>query len=146
MKPIQFRGKALTVKEPWASAIAYGGKNIENRDWYTHYRGPIAIHAGAKVDDEMLEHHCKQVRGGSKKKLGDWLRLGLKRHWSDFDELVTPSHFVAIAMIVDCVDKSSSPWFRGQWGWVLEGIVPIVPIPHKGSLGLWDCKFKYKPV
>lgn len=39
--------KALTIRQPWASLIAHGVKTIETRSWRTHYRGPLAIHAGA---------------------------------------------------------------------------------------------------
>jgi hypothetical protein len=49
-------------------------------------------------------------------------------------------------MIVDCVEKSSSPWFGGEWGWVLTGIVPIEPVFRVGALSTWDCKFKYRPL
>lgn len=37
-----FRGKAITMIQPWASAIAFAGKDIENRSWYSHYRGALA--------------------------------------------------------------------------------------------------------
>lgn len=40
--------RALTVRQPWAWAIAHGGKNIENRTTLWRYRGPLAIHAGGK--------------------------------------------------------------------------------------------------
>lgn len=35
-----FRGKALSVRQPWASAIVFAGKDVENRSLRTHYRGP----------------------------------------------------------------------------------------------------------
>lgn len=37
--------KALTLWQPWASAVAVGAKCIETRSWSTNYRGPLAIHA-----------------------------------------------------------------------------------------------------
>ena len=40
--------KALTLYQPWASLVALGVKTIETRSWSTPYRGPLAIHAGAK--------------------------------------------------------------------------------------------------
>ena len=39
--------KAISIKQPWASLIAYGIKDIENRTWRTNYRGRVLIHAGA---------------------------------------------------------------------------------------------------
>lgn len=40
--------KALSIKQPWASLIAQGIKDIENRTWKTSYRGRIYIHASGK--------------------------------------------------------------------------------------------------
>lgn len=39
--------KALTLHEPWATAMALGIKSIETRGWVTRHRGLLAIHAGA---------------------------------------------------------------------------------------------------
>lgn len=38
--------KFLTIRQPWASLIAVGAKQIETRPFSTKYRGPLAIHAG----------------------------------------------------------------------------------------------------
>ncbi len=35
--------KALSVKQPWANAIASGEKTIETRKWFADYRGPLLI-------------------------------------------------------------------------------------------------------
>ena len=37
--------KVLSIKQPWASLIAHGIKDIENRTWKTNFRGRILIHA-----------------------------------------------------------------------------------------------------
>jgi hypothetical protein len=42
--------KALTIRQPWAWATIYGGKDVENRRWRTAYRGPLLIHAGKNAD------------------------------------------------------------------------------------------------
>jgi len=38
--------RALTVCQPFAWALMFGPKRVENRGWSTSYRGPLAIHAG----------------------------------------------------------------------------------------------------
>lgn len=38
--------KALTFRQPWAWAVVYGGKPIDNRVWNTNFRGEFLIHAG----------------------------------------------------------------------------------------------------
>lgn len=46
--------RALTLWQPWASAVVHLGKDIENRGQRTKYRGLVLIHAGAKVDQQAL--------------------------------------------------------------------------------------------
>lgn len=44
--------RAITVQQPWAWAI-FNGKGVENRtrNIAGKYRGPLAIHAGARWSD-----------------------------------------------------------------------------------------------
>jgi hypothetical protein len=47
--------KAISLWQPWASAIACGHKRIETRSWETLYRGKIAIHASKRpIDSEGI--------------------------------------------------------------------------------------------
>ena len=39
--------RVLSVRQPWASLLVRGVKDIENRTWSTTYRGPVLIHACA---------------------------------------------------------------------------------------------------
>jgi hypothetical protein len=48
MQKLRSKIKALSIHEPWASAIALGHKCYETRDWKTNYRGLLAIHAAKK--------------------------------------------------------------------------------------------------
>ncbi|MBI4584102.1 MAG: hypothetical protein HY717_08775 [Planctomycetes bacterium] len=85
--------------------------------------------------------------GGKKRPLIEWIKQGCRRYRLDPEnDSVIQSHIIAIAMLVGCVEKSPSPWYSGEWGWVLQGIVPIEPIPWVGGLSLWDCKFRYRPL
>lgn len=45
------RVKVLTVKQPWASLIVHGIKDIENRSWQTNFRGRVLI---IQVQREIL--------------------------------------------------------------------------------------------
>ena len=42
--------KVLSVKSPWGQKIIRNGKDIENRSWYTSYRGPLLIHVSKKPE------------------------------------------------------------------------------------------------
>ncbi|QCR39915.1 hypothetical protein C1N74_05415 [Microbacterium sp. SGAir0570] len=54
--------KAITVKQPWASAIIHGGKDVENRttNIVGLYRGPLAIIAGKQYDEDAVLWHGDQ--------------------------------------------------------------------------------------
>jgi len=53
--------KTLAVRQPWASLIVSGAKNIENRSWPTNHRGPLAIYASktfAVADMREVREFC----------------------------------------------------------------------------------------
>ena len=143
----RFQGKGVSIAQPWASAIAFAGKGIENRPWRTHYRGPLAIHASGTLRRSDLHHLQRAVRGGEKRPLIEWINRGRRKYGLDAEEVPEGSQIVAIAMLTGCIQKSSSPW-RGddEWAWVLEGVIPIEPIPWVGGLSIWDCQLKYRPL
>ena len=145
-KYYRFEGKAISITQPSAAAIAFAGKNIENRSWRTHYRGPLAIHASGTLFRDDLGILQRVERGGEKRSLLHWINKGRKRYGLAPEEVPQLKQIVAIAMLTDCTRRSSSPWFNGEWGWVLEGIIPIEPIPIVGALSTWNCRFKYRPL
>lgn len=144
----RYSGKALSFAQPWASAVAFAGKDIENRSFRTHFRGPIAIHASNTYFDEYYDDRVRAVRGGERRTIIEWINRGHRKYSLDLvkNDLIY-GHIIAIAMLVDCVKRSSSPWYcPDNSAWVLSGVVPIEPVECKGALGLWDCRFKYRPL
>jgi len=121
--------KAITVKQPWASLIIRGGKDIENRDWYTGQRGIVAIHSSAKLDRNEMRDACDMMRGFV-------ARFSAER----FELDIFPTGVIlGTVEIVDCVKASDSPWFRGDYGFVLRNAVAFeTPIPCRGALGFWE--------
>jgi hypothetical protein len=109
--------KALSIKQPWAWAILYAGKEIENRSWRTQYRGPLVIHAGAQP------HPDATMPRGVRKYTPDEIHYGA---------------ILGVVDLVDVVEESRSRWFGGPYGWVLTNPRRLQhPIPCKGRLGLW---------
>jgi hypothetical protein len=53
--------KALSVRQPWAWLLVHGPKDIENRNWYTNYRGWVMIHASKTFDRSAYEELKKMV-------------------------------------------------------------------------------------
>lgn len=120
--------KALSINQPWAWAILHGGKDIENRDWSTKYRGDVLVHAGLKVDANSFPF----IEGliGKPVPRDQTLRGGV----------------LGIVEIVDCVTESESPWFFGRYGFVLRNPRIIEPRRCKGALGFFtpDYASRYK--
>ena len=137
----------LSVQQPWAWLIVAGHKTIENRTWYTRYRGRIAIHASAKFawdfwdneDDESdpLREYNDLVR----EYFG--VRRGTRRITRHADELRA---IVGTVELVDCINTdlhpqaAVNPWsFDVGFAWTLANAEqwpnPITNVP--GKLNLW---------
>ena len=140
-----FQGKAISIIQPWASVIVFCGKTFENRTWKTNYRGPIAIHASSKTRTEDLGLKVKHTKSKSKAAVLDLIKKNQRQFEiaHDTPEIIN-SHIIAIGMLTDCLEESDSVWHTPEyWGFKLEYVIPIKPVPMKGKLGVWDCSFSY---
>lgn len=142
--------RALTIRQPWAWAILFAGKDIENRDWPIHFRGPIAVHAAKGMTQEEYREGVRFItqafmKNALRQPLIDY-RADSRRMTIASGDLVIPDFdsmirgaFVGMVHIVDCVTQSDSPWFQGDYGFVLADPQPFkTPIEYRGSLGLWS--------
>lgn len=117
---------ALSIRQPWAWAIINAGKDIENRDWPTRFRGPVCIHAAkGMTQDEFADASTYILRVSATVPPVNPPRGGI----------------VGVAEIVDCVEESESPWFFGRYGFVLRNVRAVPFIPVRGALGL----FRWEP-
>ena len=124
---------ALSIRQPWAWAIVHAGKRHENRSWSTAYRGPIAIHASKwwQAQEALDQFASVQYAAGV---TGVALPPITLRTLRD-----ATGGIVGTARIVDCVEKSDSPWFVGPFGFVLDDVKALPEIiPCKGALGLFN--------
>jgi hypothetical protein len=118
--------KALSIRQPWAWLIVNGHKDIENRSWTTRFRGEILVHASkGMTQDEYLEADIIAAENGVT--------------IPPFKELERGG-IVGKVTITDCVSKSDSPWYMGQYGFVLKGGEPLPFQPYKGALGFFEVK------
>ena len=119
--------KILTVKQPWASLIIHGGKDIENRQWWTGIRGRIGIHSSAKLEKAECEDALALLRSIGGKD------ASLPLVGRDLGSII------GTVEVVDCVRRSNSPWFVGYYGFVLRNPIALPePIKVRGQLGWWD--------
>ena len=112
--------KVISIRQPWAWLVASGLKDIENRDWPTRFRGPVAIHAGKRIPylEEVWEIEDE---------------FGIKLP-TDFDV----GGIIGFATVKDCVSKHSSKWFFGSFGFVLSDARLCRFFPCPGRLGFFD--------
>lgn len=120
--------RALSVTRPWTTLILRHGKDIENRTWPTHYRGPLLI-AGALSWQGAAVGYAEE--------------LGITGvRWE------RSFHPTGIVGVVDLVDVCRGPgrcdcrsrWAaHGQFHWELANPRPLVtPVANRGRLGLWE--------
>lgn len=119
--------KALSLQQPWAWLMVNGYKLIENRKWNTSFRGPVLVHASKTFDEDSVPFVVEMA-----KKLGIYGKMPYLL--KDFQM----GGIVGIAEITDCVTSSKSPWFFGQYGFVLKGAKPLPFVPLRGQLGFFD--------
>lgn len=142
--------RAITILEPWASCIAVGAKTVENRSFYTSYRGPMLIHTSKKLDTAAA------LDGRVRAAL--WPGLSTAEVFAALNRL-DRGEIIAVAELVDVHEAATIPTLLGgsgtccePWGehlhagnmsrpakhLVLANVRRLAnPVPARGSLGLW---------
>jgi hypothetical protein len=122
--------KAISLWEPWASAMALGVKQIETRSWPTKYRGELAI--------------CASVR-----------KMGTDERWI-FENLVMPNpgyepkygFCLCVVELYACVVTDNilrsgkeallGNFAPGRYGWMTRNYRRLkTPYAITGQQGLW---------
>ncbi|KKM02861.1 hypothetical protein LCGC14_1780170 [marine sediment metagenome] len=133
--------KALSLWQPWATAIAIGAKKIETRGRRMNYRGLIAIHAAKKRSRELDNVSLRLAR---------LIRCRVGTTLPGPSDL-SRGAVVAIVEVVTCREMDSDwiaeqsslevalgDWRPGRFGIVLRNIRPLlIPFPLRGMQGLW---------
>jgi hypothetical protein len=118
--------KALTLRPHWAWLVVNGYKDIENRSWPTRLRGRIWIHASSsrvtRAEYERSLTVCRERR---------------IKNFPAREEIQTRG-IVGSVEIVDCVTKSRSYWFSGDYGFVLKNARRTRFRPMTGMLGFFS--------
>lgn len=121
---------ALSIRQPWAWLILHAGKDIENRCWPTRFRWRVLVHAakGMTLDEWSSAWTFAAGSGASAKAL----EAGIT------SKNIERGGIVGSVEIVDCVRASTSPWFVGEYGFVLRNPQPLPFRPWRGQLGFFE--------
>lgn len=139
--------RGLTIRQPWAFAIAEGFKTVENRSRRTTYRGPLLIHAGLTHDRTVPIVRYSRDAAVRLDELG-----GSGNFWEA--RVMIPSVLykphatlalgavIATARLAGChqaADGCCAPWgFPDSWHWELADVQPLrTAVPRAGALTLW---------
>ncbi|HCF0590415.1 ASCH domain-containing protein [Pseudomonas aeruginosa] len=116
--------KTLSIRQPWAWLIVYGGKDIENRSRRTNFRGRFLVHASQGMTRQEYN-------------MATWIAGPLGITIPPFDELQRGG-IIGSVELVDCLEDSNSPWYMGEKGYLLRDPRPLPFVPYKGQLGFFD--------
>jgi hypothetical protein len=120
--------RAISLWQPWATAIVVGSKRIETRHWTTKYRGPLAIHAAKRWDRQQREFASVEFT------------LGRLPRRLPFGAVIATARLVDVqpteelALTASAVERLYGNYEFGRFGWLLEDVVALPePIPYRGG-------------
>lgn len=141
--------RALTIIQPWAHLIVLGRKRVENRSWEPTARGLrvgdyLAIHAGMRFDLASWEGAYETMPDDEAPELRALVESAVfsvpQRAGRELVATrVTYGAVVAVARLAAVEDEApeDEAYWCGPWGWRLDEVVAIEPVPCKGAQGLW---------
>lgn len=126
--------KAISLWQPWASAMALGLKHIETRHWETRYRGPIAIHAAKRWTLEERSFAADQAKLYgipmlASPPLGSIVAVGF------LERIITTP---AAQSFISEMEEDWGNYAPQRFAWMFKDIQPLPePIPYKGAQGIF---------
>jgi hypothetical protein len=132
---------ALSIRRPWPWAILHlpreVWKDVENRDWPTKFRGKFLIHASKGCTRDEYADGALSIRDAVVERLQILGQFQQTLTIPALDAMPSGA-IVGWAEVVDCVERSDSPWFCGSYGFVLGRRGILEPILCRGQLGFFQ--------
>lgn len=148
--------RALSLWQPWASAIAMGWKRIETRGYRTRFRGPLAIcSARTTTGVDVAARGDRAGHGMAWRHLFFLDNRGLAQIFRDLPRGVV----LATCDLIDCIpaaqakeqllqdkdtgggwiERQLGDYREGRWAWQLANVQRLeVPVHVYGRQGLFD--------
>jgi hypothetical protein len=130
--------RAISLWQPWASAIALGLKRIETRHWPTDYRGPLAIHAAKRWSREQREFAAVEKTLG---RLPARVPLGAIVAICRLTKCVRTEELLAAreAFGLTAIERIYGNYEPERFGWLLEDVQALPePIGFSGAQGFFN--------
>lgn len=142
--------KALTLYQPWASAIAAGLKKIETRNWtpsHDVFQDRLAIHASTRWSPKEVAFWVEWIMGAPPECRDAFQKVGITIG-TDNPPLgvivatvrvirCVPTH--DLAATIGQVENSLGDFSPLRWGWVMEDVRPLKrPIRATGMQKIWE--------
>lgn len=125
--------RALTLTQPWATAIFIGLKQYETRSWTTRYCGPLLIHA------------AKGYPAFARAFWADEWDHGRGRTIMPFGAIIGRVTLVDVqatfplSQNLTSLERLYGDYSRGRYAWKFESPVRFEePVPCAGHLGIWQ--------
>lgn len=130
--------KAITLWEPWASAMALGKKHNETRGYPTKYRGPLVICAAKRLVD--IEQYELVIQLGVD--VATWRPpYGCAVCVVELYDSV-PTDFIHYGMnrlVVDETEKLFGDYSMGRYAWKTRNLRKLkTPVPVLGRQGFFE--------
>lgn len=137
--------KAISLWQPWASAIANGVKKIETRGWRTNYLGPIAIHAAQKRTADLRLHFETLLEEHDEIRFAFTDGLDLDFDTLPFGAVIATATLRAVGDIefwsnsVSPAELALGDYSPGRFGWFLADVKKLPsPIPCRGGQRIFN--------
>lgn len=131
---------ALSVRQPWAWAIIYAGKDVENRSEAAVRNGGMRAQIGKRI----AIHAAKGMTRNEYQSAVEFM-ASLGVGCPDADNLERGG-IIGTAYFASVVDKHTSPWFCGPRALCLIHPEPLPFIGASGELGMfaWSPNFAHR--
>jgi hypothetical protein len=138
--------QVLSLRQPWATLVVLGIKQIETRSWRPAHRGTLAIHASTRFPPHFRLCCERQPLRALLREAGydDWtdLALGAILGTVELTECIPVEDLPELSEL----ERFMGDYSPGRWAWLLSAARRLPePIPCRGRLGVFDLAEQARP-
>lgn len=132
--------KAISLWQPWASAMAHGAKRNETRSWSTAYRGDLVICSAQRKasreecgDEAPYQHAMKQPYGAAVCVVELYDCVKTQNIITNTDKVLLPLRTITEQ------EWEMGDYTPGRFAWLTRNLRRLAtPVPVIGRQGFWN--------